>query len=68
MCCDLVFRFLEAPEATIAPQPQVKQAPQKQAATFSTGPWYSGRERGTKLSQSRVLTEREMEMIELGGA
>ena len=31
-------------------------------------PWYKGREQGTKLSQSRVLSEREMEQIELGGA
>ena len=35
---------------------------------LTEGPWYAGKERGTKLSQSRVLSEREMEMIELGGA
>ena len=30
--------------------------------------WYQGKERGTKLSQSSVLSQREMDMIELGGA
>ena len=35
---------------------------------LTEGPWYAGKERGTKLSQSRVLTEKEMETIELGGA
>ncbi|KAK9906813.1 hypothetical protein WJX75_008452 [Coccomyxa subellipsoidea] len=60
-------KYLEAPEAAAAPPPD-PSAKQPQAASFSTGPWYAGRERGTKLSQSRVLTEREMEMIELGGA
>ena len=29
---------------------------------------YIGKEQGTKLSQSRVLSQREMEQIELGGA
>ena len=30
--------------------------------------WYQGKERGSKLSQSSVLSQREMDMIELGGA
>jgi len=29
---------------------------------------YVGTEQGTKLSQSQVLTQREMDQIELGGA
>ena len=64
------LRYLGAPSDTSAeqpPQPQPSQQPAPQPS-FSTGRWYAGRERGTKLSQSRVLTEREMEMIELGGA
>jgi hypothetical protein len=40
----------------------------QKSTVLTPGPWYAGKERGTKLSQSRVLTEREMEMIELGGA
>lgn len=63
-------KYFGTPEASAESQPQPQQ-PAKQPApqpSFSTGRWYAGRERGTKLSQSRVLTEREMEMIELGGA
>ncbi|BDA46542.1 probable dihydrolipoyllysine-residue succinyltransferase component at N-terminal half [Coccomyxa sp. Obi] len=62
-------KYLGAPEASAEqpPQPQSAKQPSPQPS-FSTGRWYAGRERGTKLSQSRVLTEREMEMIELGGA
>ena len=56
----------EQPQA--APQ-QVAPSTEDQKSTVVTpGPWYAGKERGTKLSQSRVLSEREMEMIELGGA
>ena len=43
-----------------------QRAPQEQQPRKS--PWYKGREQGTKLSQSRVLSDSEMEMIELGGA
>lgn len=72
----MVNRYLkghQAPEEARPPaQPQPKQQPsaaeQSNVASFSAGRWYAGKERGTKLSQSRVLTEREMEMIELGGA
>ncbi|CAL8462675.1 g2208 [Coccomyxa elongata] len=62
-------KYLGAPETSAEqpPQPQPVKQPVPQPS-FSTGRWYAGRERGTKLSQSRVLTEREMEMIELGGA
>ena len=35
---------------------------------LSGGKLYVGRERGTKLSRSRVLTDAEIEQIELGGA
>ena len=35
---------------------------------LSGGRLYVGRERGTKLSQSRVLTDAEIDQIELGGA
>ena len=38
------------------------------AGSNATIPLYVGTERGTKLSASRVLSDREMEMIELGGA
>lgn len=36
--------------------------------TAGRGGLYIGRERGTKLSRSRVLTDAEIEQIELGGA
>ncbi|KAK9843646.1 hypothetical protein WJX81_000848 [Elliptochloris bilobata] len=50
-----------------APAKAAKPAEQPTSPRART-PWYVGKERGTKLSQSRVLTEREMECIELGGA
>jgi hypothetical protein len=53
-----------AEPAQLRPQP-IQEQPQP---SFAAGRWYAGIERGTKLSQSRVLTEREMELIELGGA
>jgi pyruvate/2-oxoglutarate dehydrogenase complex dihydrolipoamide acyltransferase (E2) component len=40
----------------------------RRAGSNATIPLYVGTERGTKLSASRVLSDREMEMIELGGA
>lgn len=61
-----------ASERQQQPQAQQPEAAQEQPAhsqtVFGSSTWYAGRERGTKLSQSRVLTEREMELIELGGA
>ena len=56
----------EQPQA--APQPAAPSTEDQKSTVVTTGPWYAGKERGTKLSQSRVLSEREMEMIELGGA
>ena len=55
------------------PKSQKEQASPKPAADKTPPgamrlPWYVGKERGTKLSQSAVLSDREMEMIELGGA
>eukprot|EP00884_Botryococcus_braunii_P009503 jgi/Botrbrau1/18554/Bobra.0367s0005.1 len=57
----------ESGQSTVAPQPSkaVKQEPR---VSVPVGRWYVGVERGSKLSQSRVLSDREMEMIELGGA
>ena len=56
----------EQPQA--APQPAAPSTEDQKSTVVTAGPWYAGKERGTKLSQSRVLSEREMEMIELGGA
>lgn len=52
------------------PQPQTPaRQPQKSAASDPNKfvP-YAGKERGTKLSQARVLSQREIDIIELGGA
>ena len=57
----------QQPEAAPGPPPKTEIQPHSQTV-FGSSSFYAGRERGTKLSQSRVLTEREMEMIELGGA
>lgn len=51
-----------------APQQAAPSTEDQKGTVITSGPWYAGTERGTKLSQSRVLSEREMEMIELGGA
>ena len=67
-------RYLEqqaepaAPAAPAEPPAQAAKPAGQPAAPRVRTPWYVGKERGTKLSQSRVLTEREMEVIELGGA
>jgi hypothetical protein len=64
-------RYLQsqsAPDQASAAAPTPPSQPEAKEASFAAGRWYAGKERGTKLSQSRVLTEREMEMIELGGA
>ena len=58
--------------ATAAP-PSATAPPLRDELSLSqrlraAGPYYAGRERGTKLSQSRVLSEHDMEQIELGGA
>ena len=59
----------DAHGAEKAPAQEAAPATGDQKSTVLTeGPWYAGKERGTKLSQSRVLTEKEMETIELGGA
>jgi hypothetical protein len=68
----MVGRHLTQP-APEAPTPAAPAAPastkeREPRTAVPVGRWYIGQERGTKLSQSRVLTEREMEMIELGGA
>lgn len=54
-----------------APQPAKEAVPAAKAAKESQPKkaiWYVGTEQGTKLSQSQVLTQREMDQIELGGA
>ena len=56
----------EQPQA--AAQQAAPSIEDQKSTVMTPGPWYAGKERGTKLSQSRVLSEREMEMIELGGA
>ena len=59
----------DAHGAEKAPAQEPAPSTDDQKSTVLTeGPWYAGKERGTKLSQSRVLTEKEMETIELGGA
>lgn len=67
------FRFKEKMQSAgdkpqAAPQQAVPSTEDQKGTVVTSGPWYAGTERGTKLSQSRVLSEREMEMIELGGA
>jgi hypothetical protein len=57
-----------APIHEVQPRPDAPAQDRHAQSMFGSSTWYAGRERGTKLSQSRVLTEREMEMIELGGA
>lgn len=37
-------------------------------ASSSDTKWYAGKERGVKLTASRLLSDKEMELIELGGA
>jgi hypothetical protein len=37
-------------------------------ASPSDTKWYAGKERGVKLTASRLLSDKEMELIELGGA
>ena len=66
----LVYRYKDdAHGAAKMPAQELAPSTDDQKSTvYTEGPWYAGKERGTKLSQSRVLTEREMEMIELGGA
>ena len=53
-----------------AEQPQVaaKQMQKPSAAEPNKFVPYAGQDRGTKLSQARVLTAKEIEVIELGGA
>lgn len=55
-----------------APQPSKQEVPAAAKAAKEPQPkkaiWYVGTEQGTKLSQSQVLSLREMEQIELGGA
>ena len=50
------------------PQAASKQAPKPTAAEPNKFVPYAGQDRGTKLSQARVLTAKEIEIIELGGA
>lgn len=69
--------FDEQQQHSKAPPKQQQQQPsQSQSRSSKPDPppqrkhvvWYVGKEQGTKLSQSRVLSDREMEQIELGGA
>ncbi|KAK9834936.1 hypothetical protein WJX84_007990 [Apatococcus fuscideae] len=70
----------EAGSKASAPQQQQQQGQPAQPSAPDQKPaedaaarqrhmlWYQGKERGSKLSQSSVLSQREMDMIELGGA
>ena len=70
------YRKQDAPSAKQPPagqpakQPQAaaKQTPQPSAAEPNKFVPYAGQDRGTKLSQARVLTAKEIDIIELGGA
>ena len=57
------------PEKALAQPQAASRQPQKPSASEPNKfiP-YAGQDRGTKLSQARVLSAREMELIELGGA
>ncbi|KAK9808101.1 hypothetical protein WJX73_006301 [Symbiochloris irregularis] len=58
----------DAPQQSQASQQGGSQQKPQSPPPRKPAPWYVGKEQGTKLSQSRVLSEREMESIELGGA
>lgn len=50
------------------PQPAAKRSQKPTKAEPNKFVPYAGQDRGTKLSQARVLTAKEIEIIELGGA
>ena len=58
----------QAPPAQSQPQPAAKQGQKPAASDPNKFVPYAGQDRGTKLSQARVLSAREIEIIELGGA
>lgn len=58
----------QAPAAQSQPQPAARQGQKPAASDPNKFVPYAGQERGTKLSQARVLSAREIEIIELGGA
>ncbi len=58
----------QQPPAQSQPQAPARQAQKPAAADPNKFVPYAGQDRGTKLSQARVLSAREIEIIELGGA
>ena len=58
----------EAPASPSQPAQSATSQRQEQQPRKARSAWYKGTEQGSKLSASRVLSEREMELIELGGA
>ena len=65
-------RWLSKAKREATPQPKSAAGQSQRQAQQPQQPrrynWYKGQEQGTKLSASRVLTEKEIEAIELGGA
>ena len=58
----------QAEQQAAQPQAPAQQAQKPSAAEPNKYVPYAGQDRGTKLSQARVLSAREIEIIELGGA
>ena len=66
--CPVRNRWLGGSEAQPSKPQTLASQRQAQEPQPRKSPWYKGQDQGTKLSASRVLSEREMELIELGGA
>lgn len=58
----------QQPPAKPEPQSPARQPQKSTASDPNKFMPYAGQDRGTKLSQARVLSAREIEIIELGGA
>lgn len=58
----------QQPPAQSQPQTPVRQTQKPAASDPNKFTPYAGQDRGTKLSQARVLSAKEIEIIELGGA
>ncbi|DBB00319.1 hypothetical protein WJX77_011327 [Trebouxia sp. C0004] len=65
---DSTPRAEQAPPAQSQPQTAARQGQKPAASDPNKFVPYAGQDRGTKLSQARVLSAREIEIIELGGA
>lgn len=55
-------------QQSVQSEAPAQQAPKSAATEPNKFVPYAGQDRGTKLSQARVLSAKEIEIIELGGA